>query len=135
MGPFAVNYLAVLLASIVVFAIGAVWYSPALFFKPWAKSVGKTEEELKKGASPFTYVITFLACFVAVYVLARIFWFLGVDNIGPGLRVTLLCWLGFGAAPSLIHTLFEGKQFQLWIINWGYILVGLLISCFLLTIW
>lgn len=44
MGPFAVNYFAVLLASIVAFAIGAVWYFPALFFKTWAASCGKTEE-------------------------------------------------------------------------------------------
>ena len=36
MDNFSVNYLAVLLSSIVAFAIGAVWYSPALFFKPWA---------------------------------------------------------------------------------------------------
>jgi len=82
MGPFSVNYLAVLLSSIIAFVIGAAWYSPALFFKPWAASVGKSEEELKKRASPLSYVITFLAWFVAVYVLARIFWFLGVDNIG-----------------------------------------------------
>jgi hypothetical protein len=135
MDNFSVNYLAVLLSSIVAFAIGAVWYSPALFFKPWAASLGKTEEELKKGASPLSYVITFLAWFVAVYVLARIFWFFGVDNIGTGLRVTFLCWLGFGAAPSLIHILFEGKKYLLWIINWGYILVGLAVSSLLLTIW
>ena len=135
MDNFSVNYLAVLLSSIVAFAIGAVWYSPALFFKPWAVSLGKTEEELKKGASPLSYVITFLAWFVAVYVLARIFWFFGVDNIGTGLRVTFLCWLGFGAAPSLIHILFEGKKYLLWIINWGYILVGLAVSSLLLTIW
>src|SRR3989339_1305403 len=135
MEPFAVNYFAVLLASIVAFAIGAVWYSPALFFKPWAASVGKSEKELKKGASPFSYVITFIAWFVSIYVLARIFWFFGINSIISGLRVTFLCWLGFGAATSLIHILFEGKKFQLWIINWGYILVGLLISSIMLTIW
>jgi len=135
MDNFSVNYLAVLLSSIVAFAIGAVWYSPALFFKLWAASLGKTEEELKKGVAPLSYVITFLAWFIAVYVLARIFWFFGVDNIGTGLRVTFLCWLGFGAAPSLIHILFEGKKYLLWIINWGYILVGLAISSLLLTIW
>jgi len=135
MDNFSFNYLAILLSSIAAFAIGAVWYSPALFFKPWAASLDKSEEELKKGASPFSYVITFLAWFVAVYVLARIFWFFGVNNVSAGLRVTFLCWLGFGAATSLIHILFEGKKFLLWIINWGYILVGLLVSSILLTIW
>lgn len=113
MGPFAVNYFAVLISSIIAFAIGAVWYSPALFFKPWAASVRKSEEELKKGASPFSYVITFLAWFVSIYVLARIFWFVGVNSISSGLKVTFLCWLGFGEATSLIHILFEGKNFQL----------------------
>lgn len=135
MDNFSVNYLVVLLASFIAFLLGAAWYSPALFFKPWAASVGKTEVELKKGASPYVYVITFLSWFVSVYVLARIFWFFDVNNIISGLRVTFLCWLGFGAATSLIHTLFEGKKIQLWIINWGYILAGLSISSIILTIW
>lgn len=135
MGAFNENYLVVLVSSIIAFVIGAVWYSPALFFKPWAASVGKSEEELKKGVSPYSYVITFLAWFVTVYVLARIFWFVGVNDVNSGLRVTFLCWLGFGAATSLIHILFEGKKFQLWIINWGYTLVGLLVSSIMLTIW
>jgi hypothetical protein len=135
MGPYQINYLAILVASIIAFVIGAVWYSPVLFFKPWASASGKTAEELKKGASPMTYVITFISWFVAVYVLARIFWHTGVNNLGSGLRITLLCWLGFGAAANLIHILFEGKKYQIWLINWGYILVGLLVSSVLLTIW
>lgn len=106
-----------------------------MFFKPWSASVGKSEAELKKGASPIFYVIIFLTWFVAVYVLARVFWFVGVNNLGSGLRETSLCWLGFGAATSLIHILFEGNKFQLWIINWRYILVGLLVRSIMLTIW
>ena len=61
MGSFTVDYLAILISSIAAFAIGAIWYSPALFFKPWSAAVGKTEEDLKKGVSPFSYVVTFLA--------------------------------------------------------------------------
>ncbi len=135
MGSFTVNYLAILISSIAAFAIGAIWYSPALFFKPWSAAVGKSEEDLKKGVSPFSYVVTFLAWFVAVYVLARIFWHAGVHDMVSGLRLTFLCWLGFGAAANLIHIIFEGKKYQLWIINWGYILIGLLVSSVILTIW
>ena len=31
----ALNYLAVLVAGIVIFMIGGLWYSPVLFAKPW----------------------------------------------------------------------------------------------------
>ena len=42
-----VNYLAVLVAGIVYFALGAVWYARPVFGKAWMEGVGKTEEQIK----------------------------------------------------------------------------------------
>ena len=35
-----VNYLAVLVAAVVVFILGWLWYSPLLFYKPWMRLRG-----------------------------------------------------------------------------------------------
>jgi uncharacterized membrane protein YjfL (UPF0719 family) len=35
-----VNYIAVLVAAIVVFVLGWLWYSPLLFYKPWMRARG-----------------------------------------------------------------------------------------------
>ncbi|PYO76509.1 MAG: hypothetical protein DMD63_14300 [Gemmatimonadetes bacterium] len=43
-----VNYLAVLVATVVVFVLGWLWYSPLLFFKPWmrARASAKTRHRV-----------------------------------------------------------------------------------------
>jgi hypothetical protein len=44
------NILAIFLATVVGFAVAALWYSPILFVKPWMKSIGMTEKDMKKDA-------------------------------------------------------------------------------------
>ena len=36
-----IDWLAVLAATIASFAVGAVWYSPLLFVKPWQRQTGR----------------------------------------------------------------------------------------------
>ena len=43
----SVNYFAVLVAALVTFVIGGIWYSPAVFGKAWMQENGFTEESLK----------------------------------------------------------------------------------------
>ncbi|MCK7516786.1 MAG: hypothetical protein MZV64_03210, partial [Ignavibacteriales bacterium] len=73
----------------------------ALFFKPWAVSLGKTEEELKKELLHYRMLSLSLHGLLQFMFWQNFFGFFGVDNIGTGLRVTFLCWLGFGAAQVL----------------------------------
>jgi len=44
----AINYLAVLVATVVNFVLGGLWYSPLLFGKKWMALMNVTEEEIKK---------------------------------------------------------------------------------------
>ena len=46
-----VNYLAVLVAAVAAFILGAIWYSPALFVKPWMVEIRFNPESLQ-GAKP-----------------------------------------------------------------------------------
>lgn len=43
-----INYLAVLVAAVLNMAIGALWYSPVLFAKPWMKAIGKSMKDMGK---------------------------------------------------------------------------------------
>ena len=45
----AINYLAVLVAAIVIFVLGGLWYSPVLFAKRWIALQNRTEEEPASG--------------------------------------------------------------------------------------
>ena len=134
-----VNYIAILVAAVVSFFIGALWYSPLLFAKRWIKATCKTEEDLKGGDGTTPYIISFVAWLIATYVLA-VFIDYGVDlNSSPqflyGMLAAFLCWFGFVAAISLIHNLFAQRPTALWFIDSGYILVAFLISGIILAEW
>jgi glycerol uptake facilitator-like aquaporin len=47
MREIPIHYLAILGAAAAKMAIGALWYSPALFLKRWLKLSGVTEEQMK----------------------------------------------------------------------------------------
>jgi len=41
MYEFSMNYIAVIVVAVISFILGALWYSPLLFYKPWVKPTRK----------------------------------------------------------------------------------------------
>lgn len=135
MNPIHVNYLAVLVVSLLGFALGALWYGP-LFGKAWMQLQGKTEEELKKDFNPAkTYTIAFIATFVMVFILAYFISLTGATTIIEGIRVALTAWFGFTLFSAILVNMFEGKSFKLLFINAFYHLALLLIAAVIIILW
>ena len=44
-----VNWIAVLLCAVSSLVLGGLWYSPALFAKPWQRAAGLAEERAAGG--------------------------------------------------------------------------------------
>jgi hypothetical protein len=132
-----VNYLAVIVAALATFFIGALWYSPLLFAKHWMKAHGYTEEKLKemqKTAMP-AYVVSLVCYLVMAYVLAM---FLGVMNVAGakgGMWVGFFAWLGFAATIGLTANMFSDKKLSTYIIDAGYQLTYLLVMGAILGAW
>jgi hypothetical protein len=130
-----VNYAAVIVATIISFILGVFWYSPLLFGRQWKASVGKSEEELKKGGGALAYLLSFFLWLVTTYILANIINFSGANTLGNGMIIGFLSWLGFTASISLMHHKFENRGAALWLINSGYSLVAFLVSGALFGAW
>ena len=134
-----INYFAVLVAAAVAFALGALWYSPLLFVKPWMAAMGKTEEEIKAGmegrSMPLIYGLPFLAWLVTAFVLAHIVDYTVATTIAAGLQTGFWVWLGFMITYEVIHGMFEGRDMRLSSINSGYHLMGTLIMGAILAAW
>ena len=135
MADIQVNYLAILVVGIISYLLGALWYSPPLFAKQWMNAIGKSEADLKGGASAITYVITFVVWIISLYVLSVFIHYSGASSFGYGMLAGFLCWFGFYALLSLMMSLFEQKPYQLWLINAIYVLVAFLLSGGILAIW
>ena len=128
-----VNYLAVLAAAVATFALGGLWYSPALFGKAWQREAGVTEEKMKSANMTLIFGLTFVLALIAAWVFAL---FLGPRppmalGLGAGFSAGL-CWV---AASLGINYLFERKSLKLWLINGGYHTLQFTIIGLILALW
>lgn len=129
-----VNYLGILLATVVSMVTGALWYGP-LFGKQWIKEMGWTKEKMAKkpdskemrklygiqalGSLAMSFVLSHALVFASAY--------LNTSGISAGLETGFWNWLGFVVPVSLGSVLWEGKSWKLWFLNSGYYLLTLLL--------
>lgn len=133
----SINYLAVLLAAVVSFAVGAWWHSPAGFGKQWMRMMHLKPEDM--GKMPLTptqaMLIGFIFTVLVSYVLAHFIVLFNVTGWQDALVLGFWVWLGF-LAPTLANTwLWEGKSFKLFTFNAAYALVNILILSVVLGLW
>lgn len=119
----AVNWLAIVLATVASFAFGAVWYMG--LSKQWLDAVGKTKEQLGVGYTPFIW--SAVVELVMAYVLALITPLLmGGISIGAAIQVAVLMWVGFVITTLIMNHRYEGMKWSLTIID-GLHILGVLI--------
>jgi hypothetical protein len=103
MGYLHINILAVLVAAIATFAIGALWYSPFLFGKQWIAFNGVTPdkiEAMRKGAAK-AYGISFLCYLVLAAVFAILIRMVHLQTVVGGAKMGGMLWVGFVATLGL----------------------------------
>ncbi|HXT16390.1 MAG TPA: DUF1761 domain-containing protein [Gemmatimonadaceae bacterium] len=136
--PSHVNYVAVLVTAVVIFMLGGLWYSKALFAKQWVALQGKTMEDFetegKKGATPVMLLQVFICGLVVAYVVAVIENHFINLTIARGLMVGVLLWLVAGVT-SYGTGLFSFQRRGLWMINSGYNLVSMVVAGIILAAW
>ncbi|MBX4189933.1 DUF1761 domain-containing protein [Candidatus Parcubacteria bacterium] len=128
-----INFWAVLSAAIATFVIGALWYSPALFAKPWMKAVGKRPEEL--GNPTASMLGMFIASLITAYILAHFIQYANATTAHLGMQAGFWAWLGFVATSTLAVYLFEGRPKKLWLMFNGYQLISFLVMGAILAVW
>jgi hypothetical protein len=134
MPEVTINYLAVVVAAVYSMALGFIWYSNALFGKEWAKMVGLSEADQKKGA---TMAIAFsaLGALVLAYVMATFLDFATAETVSEALQVGFWVWLGFVVTTMGMNHMFEQRRKKLLAMNIGYQLINILGVAIILTYW
>ena len=129
-----INHWAVFTCAIVSFIIGALWYSPLLFYRTWQKENNLSDEDITKINHAKVYSISFILALIISYNLA---FFLG-DSKTDWLWGTTAGFLaGFGWAAMIFATiaLFEMRSLKYILINGGYIVVYFTAIGFILGAW
>ena len=132
-----INYLAVVVAAVVAFVLGGLWYSPILFAKPWVKAHGYTEERVKEmqASAPKAYAVSFFCQLLIALALAVLIGYLHMERCVQGLKLAGLVWAGFAFPLGLMANMFSDKKITVFYIDTGYQLVYLLVMGSILTVW
>ena len=137
MPSVTVNYLAVLVAALAAFVLGALWYSPALFARQWVAAHGYTPEQvaaMRQGTAG-KYAVSFLCFLVMAWVMAVLIDRMGILSALGGVKLGGILWLGFAAALGLNAHVYSNKRFAAFAIDAAYQLIFLVVMGVILAVW
>jgi hypothetical protein len=121
----AVNWLAVVVAAVVAWLFGAVWYMA--LSKPWLKAAKLDPATMSKSKLPF--LIFFIAELIMALVVALVVGAMtgGEPALTAGLVFGFVLWLGFVATTLTANHRYENFGWDLTLIDGGHWLGVLLI--------
>lgn len=113
-----INWIGAVVAAILAFALGGLWYAPFLFGKAWQRESGLSDEQIADANMGATFGIAFVWALLGAIAFAL---FLGSDP-GPVMATGAGFMAGlFWVASSFgINYQFEQRSMGLWLINGGY---------------
>ncbi len=132
--PVPTNFLAVVVAALANYVIGAVWYG-AIFRGAWQRLSGTGQMKVSALSVILGLVGAFLMSYVLHHALVFANEYLKTSGVGAGLMVGFFNWLGFIAPVTIGVVTYEKKPFVLWILNNGYWLISLLVMGIILAVW
>ena len=121
-------------AVVVKIVVGALWYSPLLFLKPWQEGAGVAPETMRGGMAKgmTTWII---GAILMTFVLAHAVFYAGARSFGTGAAVGFFNWLGFVLVVQLDDWAAAKRSVRFLAINAGANLVALVIMGAILARW
>jgi hypothetical protein len=127
---FNLNLLALLLAWVTHILLGLIWFSSPLFGNDWSKLTG---QKLKPAVA---WIIPGLfGHLLMVIILAILINLTQSSGAMVGLKISLLCWLGFIVPMEIGELLWEKIPLKLFLLRTGNQLVGMLAVGLILGWW
>lgn len=122
------NWLAIILATVVYYILGGLWFSQILFGKAWDESIGfDRRNDWKFG--PVFYVGPLIGCLLTSIATAILVHALDVRSLGDAVLLGLITGIGYAGAVSGTNAITPTNPRPLLhgIINGAYHLLGIVI--------
>lgn len=132
------NWLAIAVAALVYFALGALWYS-ALFRKAWMEGhniPNPSPEDMAKMKKnmPLMMIKTLVMGFVFALGIAVLVFALQSVRCVPGIKLGVLVG-GMSCIPMVMSHMYLQKPLKVTIIDAAYHLVGVILMSIIISIW
>jgi len=134
-----INWLAVIVATVIYFALGAVWFAPQTpIGKAWIAASDYKSPTEGASASNLFYIVPAATCLVVVVATALLARATATDTLGEGIILGLVLGLGLAVPLLLTTAAFEftkPRRFTWGVIDASYHVVGFVIAAVLLALW
>jgi hypothetical protein len=128
------NIIAILIATGIYYGLHMLWYFPFAFGNLWLKLIGK--EEIPKEQIIKESIIMVFTALATNFILAYILELTETTEIIIGLFITIILYAGFVVPIAINQALFTGRtNIKLFFIEYGYYLIGFLISGTIISLW
>lgn len=134
----SVNWLAVVVATLLAFVLGYVWYHEKVFGTAWMKAVGLSKKQVQSADMGKTMGGTFVLALISNAFLAVVMYAIGntVLSLSDGAVFGMLIGAFFVATAFAIHYLYEQKSsLELWAINSGYNVLTFVVAGAVIGAW
>jgi hypothetical protein len=128
------NFLAVIVAALVNYALGALWYG-VLFGKAWQRLSGTAQMKVSLLSVILGLIGALFMSFVLHHAIFFANQFLKTGGVGGGLMVGFFNWIGFVAPVTIGVVTYQKKPFALWMLDNSYWLISLLLMGIILSVW
>ncbi|HKW56954.1 MAG TPA: DUF1761 domain-containing protein [Candidatus Acidoferrum sp.] len=128
------NYAAVVVAAVVYWLLGALWYG-VLFSKPWMALEHLTDAQAQSMNPVLPYVITFALNLLIAFVLAQLCAWRNANTAAKGASLGILLWIGFVGPVTFTTNMYEMRPLELFAINEFFSLAGLCLMGIILGAW
>jgi len=131
-----INYWAAIVAAVVAFVMGGLWYSPILFGRAWMRlrRIDDTAAARTK-MRPAEILAEFARGLVVAAVLAGFVVHLGVVNWAGAIYLGLAVWIGFQATSIIGSVIHENYPWKLYAIHTGDAFAKTLVMAVILGVW
>jgi hypothetical protein len=127
------NWLAILVATVVAFLLGGLWFSPVLFANQWVAALGKTKEEMgKPGPAMAMSFLTTLITAISISILVHV---LNALTMSGGVRLGLLLGIGIYATGTASDYAFTNWPRKLFLIQASYHVIMLVVMTAIIAAW
>jgi hypothetical protein len=128
-----INWLSVVVVTIISFSLGALWHHKKLFGKAWNEDAKPVFDASKKSSFITLFGLSALLHFIAI---AGLDYFIGADATAlSGLFKGLFVSIGFIFTSIAVTHLFVGRSFRLILIDAGFYVVLYSIAGLILGAW
>lgn len=134
----AINWLAILAGAAIYFVLGAVWYSPVLFARPWQAAIGWDDSRAQPQTNPLTYVVPAVLYLIAGVATAMLAAATGTDTLSEGITLGLVTGIGYALAMVGVEATFDPnkpKPMTWFLITTAYHLIGFVILGVVIALW